>query len=184
MPRSERLIDLLDSAIRCPDETGLPLIDSTLRAILRICFLDHLFLSSVTKNIAFRTIVQKLVLVDPRKAVRQTALELVETFVLAQAQHDAVDATDSTGTNIIGCDGLSLYFWSIVTELFPEVLKFPNHCDEYFKILKLLLALLSKKDLKEIQVEPLAGQAVDLLLSHVSSEVGRFHTYHAPVHAD
>lgn len=168
-PAPARLVEILSNALDYPDDGGLPLIASAFSAILRVGQLDAQFWMQITEDVAFRGLIQKLLLFDSRKTVRVAVVELVEESTEVEGKESQAQDAEPSGTETASPNDLALYLWPIASELLPESVRLSDQCEEFFSVLRTLL-LISKKLPGQVQFDKVAGQTSKLLLEHTSTE--------------
>ncbi|RDA91503.1 hypothetical protein CP533_4564 [Ophiocordyceps camponoti-saundersi (nom. inval.)] len=169
-PAPERLIEILGDALGHADDEALPLISNTCSAILLVSKLDARFWIKVTQGDVFRDLLQKLVLLDPRRAVRLAATQLIEASIEAEGQAWQTETEEAPGTEAREPFALARYLWPIVSGLLAEAVRLPAQCEEFFGLLKMLLSRMSSALSGQMQLNALAGQTSNLLLQHTSTE--------------
>ncbi|RCI13809.1 hypothetical protein L249_8008 [Ophiocordyceps polyrhachis-furcata BCC 54312] len=171
-PAPERLMEILGGALDHSDDEALPLISNTCSAVLLVSKLNAQFWIKVTQGDVLRDLLQKLILLDPRKAVRVAATQLIEASIEAEVQawQTELQAQETPETEAREPFALAQYLWPIVSGLLAEAVRFPAQCEEFFGLLKMLLSRLSTALSGQMQLNELAGHTSSLLLQHTSTE--------------
>ncbi|PFH60693.1 hypothetical protein XA68_10531 [Ophiocordyceps unilateralis] len=169
-PVPERFVEILGNALDHAHDEALPLISSTCNAILLVSNLNANFWIKVTQGDVFRNLLQKLVLLDPRRAVRSAATQLIEVSIEAQGQAWQLRTPEAPVTEVGEPFALARYLWPIVSDLLPEAVRLPVQCEEFFNLLKILISLMSTALPRQMQLDQLMGHMSSLLLQHSSTE--------------
>ncbi|KAL7788281.1 hypothetical protein V8C37DRAFT_388563 [Trichoderma ceciliae] len=173
-PSPSRLVDILSTAARATQEASMPLIDSTLTAILRLCLFHNSFMEDVAILSPFVDLLHKLVLLDPRPAVRKSVMGMIKEAVETEGRlmHPFLSVSSSEDDDVIRPPyPLTQYFWSVMSSLLPEAVSIPRQCHEFFGGLDCLLYKASQVAPSEVDTPTFARQTCELLLSHTSTEL-------------
>ncbi|KAH8686753.1 hypothetical protein BGZ61DRAFT_45221 [Ilyonectria robusta] len=168
IPTPDRLVNILENATAIPDESPMPLIAATLSTIMRLCFLDDEFWGKLSTSSAFSSLLQRMLLTDPRSGVRAVTAKLIE-------ERFSPDYVFSTHHSTIPAGGprttpMTKYFWTIVSDLVPQTARSPNQCDEVFRMAHSLLVKMTARSPELLDTPQLAFRTSQLLLDHVSTE--------------
>ncbi|RDA84248.1 hypothetical protein CP532_1981 [Ophiocordyceps camponoti-leonardi (nom. inval.)] len=169
-PASERLLEILGGALDHTDDEVLPLISNTCSAILLVSKLDAQFWIKITQGDVLCGLLRRLILLDPRKAVRVATTQLIEASIEAEVQAWQAQTQDAPETEAREPFALARYLWPIVSGLLADAVRLPAQCEEFFGLLKMLLSRVSIALSRQMQLSELAGQTSSLLLQHTSTE--------------
>ncbi|KIL84780.1 hypothetical protein FAVG1_12008 [Fusarium avenaceum] len=170
MPEPARLVDILSYAVGCPGEVPSPAVAGTLVICLRLSMLDDGFWTKLSTSSDFAHILRRLILTDPRQAIRSLSAKLVEELFTVV---DHVPATSepscetSTGTRDVE---LTKYFWTIVSDLVAQTASFPSQCGELFSLAHFLLARIKMRAPDLFDIATFAACTSNLLLGHTTTE--------------
>ncbi|WZH42653.1 uncharacterized protein QYS62_003649 [Fusarium acuminatum] len=170
MPEPARLVDILTYAVGCPGEVPSPAVAGTLVICLRLSMLDDGFWTKLSTNSDFARILQRLILMDPRQAIRSLSAKLVEELftVLDHAPATSEPSCEaSTGTRDVE---LTKYFWTIVSDLVAQTASFPSQCGELFSLAHFLLARIKMRAPDLFDIATFAACTSNLLLRHTTTE--------------
>lgn len=171
MPEPARLVDILSYAVGCPGEVPSPAVAGTLVICLRLSMLNDGFWTKLSTSSDFAHILRRLILTDPRQAIRSLSAKLVEELFTVV---DHVPATSepscetSTGTRDVE---LTKYFWTIVSDLVAQTAIFPGQCGELFSLAHFLLARIKMRAPDLFDIATFAACTSNLLLGHTTTEV-------------
>ncbi|KAF7560328.1 hypothetical protein G7046_g3827 [Stylonectria norvegica] len=164
-PEPSRLVDILANAVSCPDEAASQLITGTLAVILRLSLLDVQFWDQLGANLNFSSLLQNLLLFDPRQSIRAVAAKQLEDATVAEEQ---VRSSSKDGMGNV--NRLSKFAWSIAFGLIPKTLDVPSHCEEFFRLTHFLLLSITARSPGIVDIPALTARASELLLDHTSTE--------------
>lgn len=170
LPHPTRLVDILTKVEGDTGDTSLALIESACTAVLRVGSVNQEFWNTVVTSTPFLDIMKNFLLKDPRKAVRQTIVELIEDITGPQTQL----LTPESGHSVYGNQETRPVLLSICTALIeglPLCLIHQSQPEEYFRALLHLVARASTMTSQELDIDLLAAVARDLLLKHTCIEV-------------
>ncbi|PHH77273.1 hypothetical protein CDD80_755 [Ophiocordyceps camponoti-rufipedis] len=169
-PAPGRLVEILGDALGHAHDEALPLISNACNAILLVSNLDANFWTKVTNGDVFRNLIQQMILLDPRAAVRKAATQLIETSIDSQKRAWQLRTPETLGTEVGEPLALAQYLWPIVSDLLPDAVGLPDQCEQFFNLLKILLALMAAALPRQLQLDQLMSQTIILLLQHTSTE--------------
>ncbi|KAM0215002.1 hypothetical protein ACHAPQ_002853 [Fusarium lateritium] len=173
MPEPARLVEILSYAVGCPGEVPSPVVAGTLVVCLRLSMLNDRFWTKLSKNSDFAHILQRLILIDPRQAIRSLSAKLVEELFTVVDHVPATSEPDceaSAGSRDIE---LTKYFWTIVSDLVAQTASFPQQCDELFLLAHFLLIRIKIRAPELFDIATFAACTSNLLLEHTTTEVSR-----------
>ncbi|KAF4441245.1 hypothetical protein F53441_12094 [Fusarium austroafricanum] len=171
IPQPARLVKILSYAVDCPSEMPSAAIAGTLIICLRLSMLNDKFWVDLSTNSEFTSILHRLLLADPRQAIRSLSAKLVEEL-FAVMDHATPTGEPDCETSIRSCEGpLAKYFWAVVGNLIQQTTNFPNQCEEFFKLAHFLLVRINARAPEELNMVVFACQISQLLLQHTTTEL-------------
>jgi ubiquitin carboxyl-terminal hydrolase 34 len=169
-PSPSRLVDILSNAAGAIQEGSISLIDSTLAAILRLCLFHDTFMEEIAALPAFANLLHKLILLDPRSAVREHVMGMIKEAVETEGRLIPTPYPAPSEDDVNPAYPLTKYVWSIVSSLLPEAIGIPSQCHEFLGGLDHLLYKTSQIASSEVDTPTFAAQVCGLLLGHTSTE--------------
>lgn len=171
MPEPARLLEILSYAVGCPGEVPSPAVAGTLVICLRLSMLNDGFWTKLRTNSDFAHILQRLILTDPRQAIRSLSVKLVEELFTVV---DHVPAPSEPGCEASAESRdieLTKYFWTIVSDLVAQTANFPHQCEELFLLARFLLVKIKMRAPELFDIATFAACTSNLLLEHTTTEV-------------
>ncbi|KAF5661658.1 hypothetical protein FHETE_8306 [Fusarium heterosporum] len=113
IPEPARLVEILSYAVGCPGEVPSPAVAGALVICLRLSMLNDAFWTKLSTNPDFALILQRLLLTDPRHAIRSISAKLIEElFNVVDHTPPADELSIEISTENRGIV-LTKYFWTI-----------------------------------------------------------------------
>ena len=156
------------NALSSPED-GSVLAVHAMAAILRVALFSSAFWEKLSENSGFTSLLQRLLLSDPRKAIRTRTIQQIQDTLRMEWAN--ADSTASGSTNESAALPLTQFFWSTVLTLLPSAANAPNQCEEIFRITHFFLNQLSFQPLPLLEIPELATKISELLLAHTCIEV-------------
>lgn len=153
-------------------DMSLILVENTCTAVLRVGSTNKSFWNAAVESTPFLDFLKNFLLKDPRKAVRQIIVELLEDIPGPETQI----LTPESGHSNSGREEANPIPLSICTALIeglPLCLDYPSQPEEYFRAVLFLVDRFSATNPQAVDIEHLAVVARDLLLKHTCIEVSR-----------
>ncbi|KAH7160030.1 hypothetical protein B0J13DRAFT_119407 [Dactylonectria estremocensis] len=168
IPSPGRLVDILENAAAYPGEPPMQVVATTLAAIMRLSFFDEKFWRQLSSSSTFSSLIQRMLLTDPRNGVRAMTAKLIE-------ERFTPDYAFSTDHSNIPASGprttpFAEFFWNIVSDLVPQTARSPSQCDEVFRMAHSILVKMFTRAPELLDIPHLAFRTSQLLLDHVSTE--------------
>ncbi|KAF4967814.1 hypothetical protein FSARC_4706 [Fusarium sarcochroum] len=113
MPEPARLVEILSYAAKCTGEAPSPAVAGTLAICLRLSMLDDQFWTKLSTNPDFGSILECLMLTDPRHTIRSLASKLIEELFSAMDHTVSTDEATSGVSDRPRDSPLAQYFWTI-----------------------------------------------------------------------
>ncbi|OAA44825.1 Peptidase C19, ubiquitin carboxyl-terminal hydrolase 2 [Metarhizium rileyi] len=170
LPHPTRLVDILTKVEGDTSDASLTLIESACTAVLRVGSVNREFWSTTVTSTSFLDALKSFLLKDPRKAVRQTIVELVEDIASPQAQLSTPESGYYTSSSQ-EVSPVSLAICTSLTESLPLCLVHSSQPEEYFRALLYLVSCACMTTPRALDIEHLSAVTRDLLLKHTCIEL-------------
>ncbi|EHK18749.1 uncharacterized protein TRIVIDRAFT_44321 [Trichoderma virens Gv29-8] len=165
-PDPGRLVNILaDAANGVEGESSLPLIDTTLSSILQLCLSRSAFMKDIVNLASFKKLLHRLILLDPRLAVRRLVVDMIKRAVRMEDDSANAFPEDARPPSV-----LMQYFWLVISDLLFEATGSPHQCQEFFDGIDYLFCKAAQAIPCEVNIPLFAGQVCELLLNHTSTE--------------
>jgi hypothetical protein len=167
------LVSVLHKAASSNEDSAFHLTLNSLSAILRLGLLDLHFWEQTLSRESFISVVQSLVLFDPRRKVREIAVQIIEEHVSLddQLSEAAKNEDEESSTHGRHPHRLAQFFWSIILDILPEASFNSEHCHEFFALSQFLLCSVFNRWTNLVDFHTTAERSSQLLLDHASLEV-------------
>ncbi|UKZ82267.1 hypothetical protein TrVFT333_010052 [Trichoderma virens FT-333] len=127
-PDPGRLVNILaDAANGVEGESSLPLIETTLSSILQLCLSRSAFMKDIVNLASFKKLLHRLILLDPRLAVRRLVVDMIKRAVRMEDDSANAFPEDARPPSV-----LMQYFWLVISDLLFEATGSPHQCQEFF----------------------------------------------------
>ncbi|KAI9167392.1 Ubiquitin carboxyl-terminal hydrolase [Paramyrothecium foliicola] len=170
-PPYARLLQVLSDAAVERDELAISLTSSSLATILRLALMKTEFWKAVSADDRFQKILLKLILQDDRKAMRNTAVNLIEDIVDQECQRAFESSGGFPSERTISTHSIASYLWKTVVGVLPRTVDVPEFCQELFRVFHFLLIRVANINPELLDLDKLLQQTSGLLLRHTSTEV-------------
>ncbi|KAL6697684.1 hypothetical protein J3F84DRAFT_293406 [Trichoderma pleuroticola] len=165
-PDPSRLVDILADAVSSGEgDSSLSLIDTTLSSILQLCLTHSVFMDGIVNLASFKSLLHRLILFDPRPAVRRHVVHMMRKAVEMEEAAITAFPEDARPPS-----PLMQYFWLIASNLLLEAVGSHRQCQEFFDVLDYLFCKGAQAIPCEVNTPFFAGQVCELLLGHTSKE--------------
>lgn len=174
LPNPTRIVEILAMAEEDMSDTSLTLIESACTAVLRVGIVNQEFWSMTEASTSFLEAMKTSLLKDPRKAVRQTIVELIEDVTGSQRQLLTPESGYSASASASEqSDPILVSICKALIDGLHLCLMYPSQPEEYFRALLYIVSRACTMAPQILDIEHLAEVTRDLLLKHTSIEASR-----------
>ncbi|KAK1827099.1 ubiquitin carboxyl-terminal hydrolase 34 [Podospora conica] len=131
-PLLDTLVGFMSTLLSAHEGTVRKFVELCLQSIFTICSMSPEFMAAFRTHDNFRALLGKLLVLEERAAIRQTAATLIEQRVLGQIREQS--------SNLTRC--WREYFWPVVSELLPNALMAPAKSNEVMSLCVMMFATL------------------------------------------
>jgi hypothetical protein len=168
-PVPSRLLDIIQ-AVRGRGESGqvLELAGQALATIFQLGALDDANWEKFRSEPGFSSMLQDILLCEPRQELRAMTAQLIEEAVVGGAH------SPSTGDLTYDTKGqLAVFFWNCLSSLLADTEAHAERSHELFQTYQVLLKSMSQTSPEHYQtaINETAREVADVLLRHESAEV-------------
>ncbi|ROW14317.1 hypothetical protein VPNG_03964 [Cytospora leucostoma] len=157
----ERLLEILDSCFMVESTlSSTNLLNATAQAILDTCSLNPDLWGRLCSQADVESLIQKLLLDDPREVVRKSAAGVISEKVAHSFSTSAVPAT-----------AFRDFFWATVYGLIPHALTRPTACSEFFHLAMILFKSARESKSAALDLPMTVHKLSQLLLGYQPREV-------------